>query len=65
MKTLKQKSLSRKKAILANKNRLSMFVKRLGKRVKQIGLFVEYTNCVGMKILYLVFIILGVRLFIY
>ena len=62
---MKQKPLSKKKEIQANKNGLSLFVKGLGKRVKQIGQAVEYTQCVGMKILYLVFTILDVRLFTY
>ena len=34
---MKQKPLSKKKEIQANKNGLSLFVKGLGKRVKQIG----------------------------
>ena len=44
--------------MLTTKNKVTLFVKGLGKRIKQIGLFIEYTQCVGMKILYLLFIIL-------
>ena len=39
--------------MLANENMVSLFVKALRKRVKKIGLFVKYTQCAGMKILYL------------
>ena len=34
-----------------------------GKKVKQIGLVLEYAQCVYIKIVWLVFIIFGVRLF--
>ena len=53
----------KKKIMLTKKNALALFVKQFQKRVKWIGLFVEYTQSAGMKILHLVLIILGVRLF--
>ena len=49
--------------MLTNKNGLALFKKGLAKRVKQIGVLVEYTQCAGVKIEYFVFIIAGVTLF--
>ena len=47
----KKKSLCQKmNAMLTNKNGLILFVKEFGKRVKQIGMFVEYSHCAGMKV---------------
>ena len=55
--------MKQKNEMLTNKNGLALFVKGFGKRAKKIGLFAEYTQCVGMNILYFLFIVLGVRLF--
>ena len=35
--------------MLTNKNGPALFKKGLGKRLKEIGLFVEYTQCAGVK----------------
>ena len=58
-----KKVCQKKKVMLKSKNSLPLVVEGLGKRVKQNGLFVEYVQCVCMKILYLVFVIVGVALF--
>ena len=51
VKTKKQnKSFCQKKNVmLTNKNGLLLFVKGFGKRVKQIGMFVEYSHCASIK----------------
>ena len=62
--SLSKKKRKKEKKMLINKNALAWSAKVLVKRVKWIELFVEYIQCAGMQILYLVFIILGLRLFI-
>ena len=62
--SLSKKKRKKEKKMLINKNALARYAKVLVKRVKWIELFVEYIQCAGMQILYLVFIILGLRLFI-
>ena len=58
-----KKVCQKNKVMLKSKNSLPLVVEGLEKRIKQIGLFVEYVQCVCMKILYLVFVIVGVALF--
>ena len=48
--------------MLTNKNWLSLITEKLRNRVNQIGLFVEYPQCVCMKIVYSIFIMHGVKL---
>lgn len=49
--------------MLINKDGYALLRKGLRKRVKQIEVFIKYTQCAGLKIVYLVFVLLGVRLF--
>ena len=49
-----------KNVIVAAKNWLYLVLEGLAKRIKLIGLFVKYAQCVSMSV-YLVFIILGMQ----
>ena len=50
---MKKTLFQKKKLMLTNKNGLTLFVKKIEKRVKLIGLFVEYPQRGCMKIVIL------------